>query len=191
MEPSYQTSSTSLQSGLSERASAFYSGLEEMMRGQTNPGEWADKLNGSLIPLEYDLRRCDGYSQTLSGGFGTSRRSTRTTTSSWRRYEHPKRIRFLAQTVIKVLNNGAMGHLEMKLREYQRWHKALVHFNQVDRQGPRLSGNQLNLIPWASAAVLQPVIPPNAALDIIADYLIAKEANYQALMADILNDMKI
>ena len=84
-----------------------------------------------------------------------------------------------------------MEHLEMKPSEYQRWHKALVHFNQVDRQGPRLSENQLNLILWASAAVLQPVIPPNAALDIIADYLIAKEANYQALMADILNDMKI
>jgi hypothetical protein len=161
------------------------------MSRQISAQEWAGRFNESSTSLEYDLFRHDMHSQTPTCGSSASRRPIKGATSVRRRHDHPLRIRFLAKTVIKVLGKEAVQSLDMKPREYERWHKGLADFNQVDREGPRLSERQLDLVLRAGAAVLQPVIPPNAALNIIADYLIAKEANHEVLMADILKDIEI
>jgi len=179
------TSMTSRRSELTEQLSNFYSLLQQTMDSQPKIEKWATDLDQSLSPLEYELLRYDQNKQSLAGESSFSRRPSRVTARSSSRRDDPTRIKFLAQTVIKVLDHKGLGELSMEPRQYDRWHNSLTSFNENQRDGPRLSERQIIQLIRASAAVLQPLIPPDAALNIIADYLIAKEAQHSELMAKI------
>jgi hypothetical protein len=118
--------------------------------------------------------------------------STTTQAPSEQRPIYEKRVRFLAQTVIKVLDNGSVEKIASRPGDNVAWARSLNAFHRAHRIGPRLNQVQLELIASACAVASHyPAAFPDDAYNIIADYLIAKQAQNDERMVEILASLII
>jgi len=185
-----QSSISTAQPSLSDRVSSFYSEMETVMLIH-DINQWARELSGTFESLDLDLVREDQKDRERPVSLSVPSLTTPQAPSE-RRPPHERRIRFLAQTVIKVLGNGSADNTALGSADRVLWARSLNVFNTAHRKGTPLSQDQLALIVRACAAAFQyPAGLPSDAYNIIADYLIAKKAEHEIGMLQLLAGLSI
>lgn len=185
-----QSSIDTSQPSMLNRISSFFSELETVME-RYDVKHWAHELSGTFESLDLDLVREDQKDRQRPVSLGVYPCAT-TEAPNGLRPAHENRVRFLAQVVIKVLDNGSANDSVLKLGDHGAWIRSLNVFNVAHRKGTPLSQDQLILIARACTTVFQyPSGLPSDAYNIIADYLMAKDSGADNRMIELLADLVI
>ena len=152
---------------------------------------WAHELSGTFESLDLDLVREEQKERQRPVSLGVHSCATTEAPNRYRpAYEN--RIKFLAQIVVKVLDDGSVSDAVLKSGDRDLWTRSLNVFNVAHRKGTPLRQDQLMIIARACTTVFQyPSGLPSDAYNIIADYLMAKESGADNRVIETLADLVI
>jgi hypothetical protein len=181
-----QSSISTAQASLPDRASAFFSQMENVMKTE-DINQWAPKLSETFESLNHDLGQEDKKDRQRSISQPRCAFQYDHSGAEWAASD-------LRETRQISSADSHQGAWQRKRREnrFTTRRQCLNAFHRAHRIGPRLNQVQLELIASACAVASHyPAAFPDDAYNIIADYLIAKQAQNDERMVEILASLII